>query len=184
VKLILFHRYIYKVSFHTLSTVHLGTLCGTQNISRNSNPSHAPARMCQVEDLQPSVILHQIGVPSRCLGAQSSLAWPPRSPDITPLDFFLWGYVKDNVCATEVTEAEHLKTKIRDVITTINTGMLARSWEELEFRLDVTRATQNGHIELCRVYEKLHVRARACLRVCVCPSQKISLTFFLVIYVL
>ena len=24
------------------------------------------------------------------------LFWPPRSPDLTPCDFFLWGYVKDN----------------------------------------------------------------------------------------
>jgi hypothetical protein len=23
--------------------------------------------------------------------------WPPRSPDLTPCDFFLWGYVKDTV---------------------------------------------------------------------------------------
>ena len=26
------------------------------------------------------------------------IPWPPRSPGITPLDFFLWGYVKDIVC--------------------------------------------------------------------------------------
>ncbi|GBN66468.1 hypothetical protein AVEN_122480-1 [Araneus ventricosus] len=25
------------------------------------------------------------------------LPWPPRSPDLTPCDFFLWGYVKDKV---------------------------------------------------------------------------------------
>jgi len=24
------------------------------------------------------------------------LLWPPRSPDLTPCDFFLWGYVKDS----------------------------------------------------------------------------------------
>ena len=24
------------------------------------------------------------------------LLWPPRSPGLTPCDFFLWGYVKDN----------------------------------------------------------------------------------------
>ena len=24
------------------------------------------------------------------------LLWPPRSPDLTPCHFFLWGYVKDN----------------------------------------------------------------------------------------
>jgi hypothetical protein len=25
------------------------------------------------------------------------LAWTPHSPDATPCDFFLWGYVKDQV---------------------------------------------------------------------------------------
>ena len=28
---------------------------------------------------------------------QMLLAWPPRSPDATPRDFFLWGYVNDEV---------------------------------------------------------------------------------------
>ena len=25
------------------------------------------------------------------------LLWPPRSPDLTPCDFFLWGYVKNHM---------------------------------------------------------------------------------------
>jgi hypothetical protein len=69
--------------------------------------------------------------PNRWLGRDGVLAWPPRSPDTTPLDFFLWGYVKDKVYATKVTGLEDLKTRIRDIITTINRGMLARTWEEL-----------------------------------------------------
>jgi hypothetical protein len=32
--------------------------------------------------------------------------------------------------------------------------MLARTWEELEFWLDVLCATQGAHIEVCWVYEK------------------------------
>jgi hypothetical protein len=28
---------------------------------------------------------------------QMLLTWPPHSPDATPRDFFLWGYVKDQV---------------------------------------------------------------------------------------
>jgi hypothetical protein len=28
------------------------------------------------------------------LGQGGPMAWPPRSPDLTPLDFFLWGHVK------------------------------------------------------------------------------------------
>jgi hypothetical protein len=76
-------------------------------------------------------------------------AGPPRFPDITPLDFFLCDYVKDKVYATKDTGIEDLKTQIRDVITTIKRGMLARTWEELEFRLDVVRATHCVHTELC-----------------------------------
>jgi hypothetical protein len=48
----------------------------------------------------------------------------------------------------EVTGVEDMKTRIRDIITAINRGMLARTWEELEFRLDVLRATQGAHIEV------------------------------------
>jgi hypothetical protein len=72
----------------------------------------------------------------------------PDPPDITHLDFFLWGYVKDKVYATKVTGVEDLKTQIRDVITTINRGMLACTWEELEFRLNVPCMTQGAHIEV------------------------------------
>ncbi|PNF41627.1 hypothetical protein B7P43_G07619, partial [Cryptotermes secundus] len=28
--------------------------------------------------------------------------WPPRSPDLTPCDFFLWGYIKDRVYVPQV----------------------------------------------------------------------------------
>ena len=28
----------------------------------------------------------------RWIGRDGPIPWPPRSPDITPLNFFLWGY--------------------------------------------------------------------------------------------
>ncbi|KAJ4442812.1 hypothetical protein ANN_04405 [Periplaneta americana] len=40
--------------------------------------------------------------------------WPPRSPDITPLDFFLWGYVKDHVFPLQ--DIPVLRTRICDTI--------------------------------------------------------------------
>jgi hypothetical protein len=36
----------------------------------------------------------------RWIGRDGPVPWPPRSPDITPLAFFLWGYVKGNVFRT------------------------------------------------------------------------------------
>jgi hypothetical protein len=32
-----------------------------------------------------------------CKRFRGTIAWPPRSPDLTPLDFSVCGYVKDKV---------------------------------------------------------------------------------------
>ena len=42
------------------------------------------------------------------------MAWPPRSPDLTPLDFFLWSEVKRLVYISEPTTVEQLKQRILD----------------------------------------------------------------------
>jgi hypothetical protein len=34
--------------------------------------------------------------PGRWIDRAAPLAWPPRSPDLTALDFFLWGFVNHN----------------------------------------------------------------------------------------
>ena len=31
------------------------------------------------------------------IGRGRTIAWPPRSPDLTPLDFSVWRYVKEKV---------------------------------------------------------------------------------------
>jgi hypothetical protein len=33
--------------------------------------------------------------PLQWFGRSGSITWPPRSPDLTPLDFFFWGYMKN-----------------------------------------------------------------------------------------
>lgn len=40
------------------------------------------------------------------------VAWPPRSPDITPMDFYVWGHLKDIVYATTVETREELVERI------------------------------------------------------------------------
>jgi hypothetical protein len=32
--------------------------------------------------------------PDRCIGIGVPVAWPPRSPDLNPLDFYIWGHMK------------------------------------------------------------------------------------------
>ncbi|GFS93229.1 DUF4817 domain-containing protein [Trichonephila clavipes] len=42
--------------------------------------------------------------------------WPPRSCDLTPLDYFLWSYVKALVYADKPQTLDHLEDNIRRVI--------------------------------------------------------------------
>jgi hypothetical protein len=65
---------------------------------------------------------------------QWKITWPPRSPDITPLVFFLWGYVKDRVYATPVPDIATLHTRIAADLEEVDAAMLQRVWMELEYR--------------------------------------------------
>jgi hypothetical protein len=75
-------------------------------------------------------------------------AWPPRSPDATPRDFFLWSYVKDQVYVLPLPACiPELKVRIRTAIESITADMLQSVWNELDYRVDVCRITNGAHIE-------------------------------------
>ncbi|GFU62097.1 uncharacterized protein TNCV_4893151 [Trichonephila clavipes] len=53
--------------------------------------------------------------------------WPSRSCDLTPLDYFLWGYVISLVYADKPQTLDHLEDNIRRVIADIRPQMLEKS---------------------------------------------------------
>ncbi|GFX17801.1 uncharacterized protein TNCV_2292501 [Trichonephila clavipes] len=67
--------------------------------------------------------------------------WRPRSCDLTPLDYFLWDYVKSLVYADKPQTLDHLEDNIRRVITDIRPQMLEKVIENWTSRLDYTRAS-------------------------------------------
>ncbi|GFW72770.1 putative transposable element [Trichonephila clavipes] len=58
----------------------------------------------------------------RLISCFGPVNWPPRSCDLTPLDYFLWGYVKSLVYADKPQTLDHLEDNIRRVIGDINVG--------------------------------------------------------------
>ncbi|GFS52349.1 putative transposase [Trichonephila clavipes] len=52
--------------------------------------------------------------------------WPPKSCDLTPLDYFLWGYVKSLAYADKPQTLDHLEDNIRRVIADIRPQMLEK----------------------------------------------------------
>ncbi|GFX92844.1 putative LOC100569746 [Trichonephila clavipes] len=70
--------------------------------------------------------------------------WPPRSCDLTPLDYFLWVYVKSLVYADKPQTLDHLEDNIRRVIADIRPQMLEKVIENWTSRLDYIRASRGS----------------------------------------
>ncbi|GFX33469.1 uncharacterized protein TNCV_1006301 [Trichonephila clavipes] len=70
--------------------------------------------------------------------------WPPRSCDLTPLDYFLWGYVRSLVYADKLQTLDHLEDNIRRVIADIRPQMLEKVIEKWTSRLDNMRASRGS----------------------------------------
>ena len=76
------------------------------------------------------------------------MRWPPRSPDLTPCDFLLWGFVKDTIFVPPVPASlQELRNRITTAVALVDHEMLTHVWNELDYRLDVCRISQGGHIE-------------------------------------
>jgi len=51
--------------------------------------------------------------------------WPPRSPDLTPYDFFLWGFVKDTVFVPPLpANLQDLRNRITAAVALVDRDML------------------------------------------------------------
>ena len=70
------------------------------------------------------------------------------TPDATPCDFFLWGYVKDQVYVPPLPASIlELKVRIRTTTETITADILQTVWDELDYVIDVCRITKGAHTE-------------------------------------
>ncbi|VEN54798.1 unnamed protein product, partial [Callosobruchus maculatus] len=49
---------------------------------------------------------------NRWIGRGGFIEWPARSPDLSPLDFFLWGYLKSRVYVCRPTTLQELRQRI------------------------------------------------------------------------
>ncbi|GFT38058.1 uncharacterized protein TNCV_4102981 [Trichonephila clavipes] len=67
--------------------------------------------------------------------------WPPRSCDLTLLDYFLWNYVKSLVYADKPQTLDHFEESIRRVFVDIRPQMLEKVIENQTSRLDYIRAS-------------------------------------------
>ena len=71
------------------------------------------------------------------------------SPDLTPMDFFVWGFVKDQVFVPPLpANVVELRTRITAVVAKVTPDMLRSVWQETDYRWEVCRITNASHITI------------------------------------
>jgi hypothetical protein len=84
---------------------------------------------------------------NRWIGRGGEISWAPRSPDMTPLDFFLWGHIKTNIYKTNVRDLDDLKSRISQEILAIKKETLHHVFLEVEKRLNFCISVQGDTFE-------------------------------------
>lgn len=87
--------------------------------------------------------------PNRWIGRGGPVPWPPRSPDLTPLDFFLWGHMKSLIYETPVESENDLLARIVVASGEIedNPAVLERVHDSLQRRCRLCVAQNGRHFE-------------------------------------
>jgi hypothetical protein len=74
--------------------------------------------------------------------------WPPRSPDLNPCDFFLWGHLKARVYNPLPQTLEDLKANIEREIKNISKDTLKSTFLNFKKRCEFCLSAEGGHIEV------------------------------------
>ena len=84
---------------------------------------------------------------NRWIGRGGPMRWAPRTPDLTPLDFFLWDHVKSNIYKTPVKNLTELKRKINNEIKSISKETLSDVFSNIVKRMDLCISVDGNHFE-------------------------------------
>ena len=74
--------------------------------------------------------------------------WPPSSPDLNPLDYFVWSYVENITNMTSHNTKASLIAAIRRVFAELSPALGQKAWSHFRIRIEAVIETEGGYIEL------------------------------------
>lgn len=83
----------------------------------------------------------------RWIGRGGPVNWPPCSPDMTPPDFYLWGFLKDAVFKQRPTTREDMIGRIRRACAVIPRDTLLRAVQHFQRRVNLCLEVDGGNFE-------------------------------------
>ncbi|GFU33117.1 DUF4817 domain-containing protein [Trichonephila clavipes] len=82
----------------------------------------------------------------RIVSRRCRYPWPPRSPDLTPADFWLWGYLKFRVYLSGLSSLSELKDAIHREVSSIHPDVLHSTVAGFVTRLECLLPCGGGHV--------------------------------------
>ena len=73
--------------------------------------------------------------------------WPPCSPDLTPPDYFLWGYLIGRVYQNQPRTTDALKANITKEIQAVTADVLARTFQNMAHQVQSCLDANGGHFQ-------------------------------------
>lgn len=120
-------------------------------------PLYTLARMCFQNDGCPAhygaVVKNFLDAEygTNWIGRNGPIKWPARSPDLTPIDFYVWGRAKELVYNEEIRDIDHLKQKIDRAFNVIKHEHTLRTvTSEIRRRYSKCINEQGSHFENLR----------------------------------
>ena len=103
-----------------------------------------PSRMERHPTLHVSMAEIQSFIGDRVI---SKGLWPPRSPDLTQPDCFLWGYLKGRVYRNKPRTVDALKANITEEILTVTSEVMARTFQNMARWVQSCLDANGGHFQ-------------------------------------
>ena len=93
--------------------------------------------------------LNEVFGNNRVVGLGHDVEWPPRSPDLTPCDFFLWGYIKSKVFVNPPQTIHDLRQKIINEFNALQQqqDMIRNAVRGMQKRALLCVERNGGHVE-------------------------------------
>ena len=84
---------------------------------------------------------------NRVISRRSPIPWPPYSPDLSPLDFFLWGWAESHVRRIKPSSISELKTAVEEVIGSVPEDFVRAAAANVRKRCEACLTASGGHFE-------------------------------------
>ena len=92
-----------------------------------------------------------VHLPDRWIGRGTAndkhIPWPPRSPDLTPMDYILWGYIKSKVYVRNYENLDDLKASVSAEFQEVSREMLISTMSNFSKRMKKVVKVRGRHIE-------------------------------------